>query len=137
VLQLNNHINIIHDCNNVQAVLNNFDVAIHTATSESGPLVLIEYMMMGLPFLTYQTGEVVHQIKNDLPECIIDNFNTIEWIMQLDYLLQQNKNELSAKLKSSFENIIQPKLIIINAWIFIRKVWLYRNRIIFLHSHFI
>lgn len=101
-LQLNNHIKIIHDCNNVQAILNNFHLAIHTAKSESGPLVLIEYMMLGLPFLTYQTGEVVHQIINDLPECIIDNFNITEWMTQINSLLQQNKNELSIKLKSSF-----------------------------------
>jgi glycosyltransferase involved in cell wall biosynthesis len=101
-MQLKEYISIIHDCDNIQSVLNNFHLAIHTATSESGPLVLIEYMMAGLPFLSYKTGEVVHQIANDLPQCIVDTFNIHEWVSRINHLLQQNKNELSIKLKSSF-----------------------------------
>lgn len=37
--------------------------AIHTAASESGPLVLLEYMSAGIPFLAYNTGEVAKTIQ--------------------------------------------------------------------------
>ena len=101
-LQLNDLISIKHDIINVASVLHQFDLAIHTATSESGPLVLMEYMAAGLPFLTYQTGEVVHQINNDLPECIIDNFEIENWINKINHLLQLNADELSQRLQDTY-----------------------------------
>ena len=101
-LQLNDCISIQHDITNIDAVLQQYDLAIHTATSESGPLVLIEYMAAGLPFLSYQTGEVVHQIKNELPECIINNFETDEWIKKIVQLLQINTEQLSQRLQNIY-----------------------------------
>src|SRR5207249_7453700 len=65
--ELEQDITILTDCTNIQPLLNRFHLAIHTAKSESGPLVLIEYMAQGLPFIAYNTGEVVEEIKNKLP----------------------------------------------------------------------
>ncbi len=101
-LQLNNFISIEHDITDVSSVLHQFDIAIHTATSESGPLVLIEYMAAGLPFISYQTGEVVHQISEELPECIIDNFEIEEWINKIDHLLKLNTDKLSQILLNTY-----------------------------------
>jgi len=72
---INQFITIITDCTNVQHLLSEFDLAIHTSRSESGPLVLIEYIAQNLPFVTYKTGEVVNQLKEDLPEFIMQNFD--------------------------------------------------------------
>jgi glycosyltransferase involved in cell wall biosynthesis len=40
------------------ALLAQADLAVLPSHSESGPLVLIEYMLTGLPFVAFQTGEV-------------------------------------------------------------------------------
>jgi len=98
VLQLNDVVSIRTDCTNVQDIMYEFDAAIHTAKSESGPLVLIEYMAQGLPFLTYKTGEVVYQIEEALPFCVIDNFEVDRWIQQLQALLQMPVTPLREQL---------------------------------------
>ena len=51
-----------------------FEIGLQTAKSESGPLVLIEYLAQSLPFLTFNTGQVVDDIKSDIPQLILDNF---------------------------------------------------------------
>lgn len=104
-LQLEKFISIVHDCDNIQKILPQFDIAIHTAKTESGPLVLIEYLSAGLPFLTYETGEVVYQIKAVLNECIINNFEIDDWISKINYLLQLNSSELSQRLQTIYSNI--------------------------------
>lgn len=85
---INNHnlasnINIVHDCYNIQPVLSQYHLALHTAKTESGPLVLIEYMAQGLPFLAFKTGEVVDEIINDVPELIMKNFSVNDWIYKI------------------------------------------------------
>lgn len=87
----------------IQAVLHEFDLALHTATSESGPLVLIEYMAQYLPFLTYNTGEVVQQIKNEVPEFIMQNFDEEAWANRIKELLQKDKEVLQHLLQNLFD----------------------------------
>jgi glycosyltransferase involved in cell wall biosynthesis len=104
-LHLEEIISLVHDCDNIQTILSQFDLAIHTAKTESGPLVLIEYLSAGLPFLTYETGEVVYQIKDALSECIINNFDIDNWISQINNLIQLNADELSSRLKSIYQQL--------------------------------
>lgn len=107
-LNLKNHISIFNNSQNVQAELHRFHLALHTAKSESGPLVLIEYMLHGLPFITYKTGEVVATILNEFPELILDNFNIACWIEAMQQLhLNKQLNERLKKCysaKFSIEN---------------------------------
>ncbi len=63
---LEDHVTFNSHCNNIQPVLYCYDLALHPSKSETGPLVLIEYLAQSLPFLTFNTGEVVHQIRNEL-----------------------------------------------------------------------
>ena len=97
-LQLAERVNFIFDADEIQPLLHQFDLAIHTSKSESGPLVLIEYMAQGLPFITFNTGEVVQQIKSELPELITDDFNTTSWVEKTGFLLEGN-NLLSIQEK--------------------------------------
>jgi glycosyltransferase involved in cell wall biosynthesis len=62
--------------------LHNF--AIHTAVSETGPLVLMEYMSAGLPFLAFDTGEVARTTKKEIGEHYIDNFDPAAWIERIE-----------------------------------------------------
>jgi glycosyltransferase involved in cell wall biosynthesis len=48
----------------VPAVLKAVDFAVMASRSESGPLVLIEYMALGLPFVAFQVGAISHQAAN-------------------------------------------------------------------------
>lgn len=94
-------VNFVHDCSDIQPELLKFDVAIHTALSETGPLVLIEYLAQGLPFVTYNTGEVVKQIGRDAPELIADNFDVSDWTEKIVML---KKNKESQHLTSIYNN---------------------------------
>jgi glycosyltransferase involved in cell wall biosynthesis len=78
---------------------NNYSLAIHCATSETGPLVLLEYMAYGIPFISYRTGEVASTVAEDLPLHFIDSFETNKWQQQIDSILSGN---CSNKLKETF-----------------------------------
>lgn len=84
-----NNINVdfVTDLNDVQSVLKYSKVGLHTSASETGPLVLIEYLAQGLPFLAYETGEVAKMLKPHFPEYFIDNFELEQWKERLDLIL--------------------------------------------------
>ncbi len=85
-LGLEKSIKFVHDCTAIQPLLKQYDVALHTAKSETGPLVLIEYIAQGLPFLTYNTGEVVAQVGDDIPEFVMSNFVVENWVSKIDLI---------------------------------------------------
>lgn len=91
------------DCIAVQTILPRFSFAIHTAVSESGPLVLIEYLAQQIPFLTYNTGQVVQQIKNELPQFIVHTFDVNDWVHAFNILTQQDQPLLKQKMEMVFE----------------------------------
>lgn len=64
---------------NAQSVMHWANFGLHTSVSETGPLVLIEYLAHGLPFLAYDTGEVAQRLKKDFPLFFIDNFDLEQW----------------------------------------------------------
>lgn len=100
---LESYADIQTNCTNIQAIAHEYDLALHTATSESGPLVLIEYIAQGLPFISYNTGEVVQQIKNDLPEFIMPSFHIEEWVKQVHLILTMDQYSLQKKMQETFD----------------------------------
>ena len=99
---LSDSVCFIHNCVDIQSVLHNYDLALHTAISETGPLVLMEYMAQSLPFVTYHTGEVVEQINSELPEFVMDSFCVSEWVLRINHILANNKEYLKNKLTTFF-----------------------------------
>lgn len=95
------NIRIVEGVSNVQPLLNKYKIAIHCAPSESGPLVLMEFMAQGIPFVVYRTGEVVRQIQNDLPELIVDNFEIQNWIDRIGFI-EQHYEEIKRKISIVF-----------------------------------
>jgi glycosyltransferase involved in cell wall biosynthesis len=61
--------------------------AVHPAKSESGPLVLLEYLAHGLPFLASDTGQVAAIAKQQLPELFLSTLDLEEWEDRLRQLL--------------------------------------------------
>lgn len=95
-------ITFIHDADNVQQLLPQFDIGLHTSPSESGPLAVIEYMAQGLPFVAYNTGEVITSIKNELAECVALSFDNTEWVKKIQHLQLTDKALLQQKLQLAF-----------------------------------
>ncbi len=82
-------LNIIKDKINIQDQLINYSLAIHTSLSESGPLIAIECLSVGLPILMFNTGAVAKKILHKTPELIKQDINCESWVSSI---LQFHKN---------------------------------------------
>ncbi len=102
-LGMANHITWVHNADSVQQLLPKFDIGLHTSPSESGPLAVIEYLAQGLPFVAYDTGEVINTIKPELAGCIAETFNPGEWEMKIYQLQAGNTTPLKQQLQTVFE----------------------------------
>ena len=76
---LENRVSFIHNENNIQKVLGSFKLGLMTSVSESGPLILIEYLAQSLPFVAYKTGQVANVLSDELP-FFADDFNLDNWL---------------------------------------------------------
>lgn len=106
---LQQSISFIHHCSNVQSILHQFSAAIHCAHSESGPLVLIEYIAQGLPFVTYHTGEVAEQLYPHLPGWIMHDFDVDKWVQAIDYVMQQPGEKIREQCGQLYEHYYSPQ----------------------------
>lgn len=104
-LNLTKKVHFIHNQIDVQEILPKFQLGLMTSFSESGPLVLIEYMAQNLPFISFKTGEVVNSIGNDISDFIISNFKLTEWNQALNKLLEKNPKEF----ETLYEKYFNPK----------------------------
>jgi glycosyltransferase involved in cell wall biosynthesis len=85
--------------------MNHYSFAIHTAKSETGPLVLIEYLSVGIPFIAFETGEVAKDLKQHLPVFFKDNFDIIEWCDTLLKMKSMDKSMLKQKEINLFKEL--------------------------------
>ena len=104
---LSTTVKIVSGVNNVYDVMGKYDLAIHTASNETGPLVLLEYMQAGLPFVTYNTGDVATHISNSLPEVVVQSFEMEQWITTINNMLlnKQVRESIKIKMKQVVEEI--------------------------------
>lgn len=106
------YIQIVPDETEPQKYLSNFKLALHTSFSETAPLVLLEYLAHGLPFVTYNTGEVVNQIRKELPEFIASSFKIEEWVKKINFIeskiFSDNEN-LKIRLQKIFMEKFSPQ----------------------------
>lgn len=107
LVSANETINLFSNEFNIQGKLQNYTLALHVAHSESGPLVLMEYLIQGLPFLAHKTGEVADVLYHELPECFVDNLEKHEWNRKLEFLKSNMPNE--EKLKNLFYKYFGPE----------------------------
>lgn len=83
------NIEYIHNATSGIDILNEINpkVGIHCSYSESGPLVLLEFAACGLPFLTFDTGEIAKKVKEVLPELVLNSWDLEEWQERLDMIM--------------------------------------------------
>ena len=98
------NVHFIQDCPEVQAILPGFQLGLHTSLKESGPLVLLEYLAQGLPFLAYATGAVAALIRPEFPEYFMDHFDPEQWQKRITQLLhsQPDTDKMERVLKAHF-----------------------------------
>lgn len=74
-----------------------YDLGVHCAPRESGPLVLWEYLSQGMPFLAYPTGSASARIRPRFPEFFVDRFDLEIWSRNLDMLRQSGCRRSEAR----------------------------------------
>lgn len=94
-------VKIIHGVHKLSTVMPQYHFALHTAKSETGPLVLLEYMLAGVPFLTYNTGDVAVNLRVQIPELVVHSFNIAEWKEKIfsTMLNHQKRQELQVRMQ--------------------------------------
>ncbi len=101
VKELDDLITINSTISSAQGLIKSAKLGLHTSKSESGPLVLIEYLAQGIPFLAYETGEVAQILKPHFPDFFIDNFEVDNWKNRIERILKAEPDQL--KMLSIFE----------------------------------
>lgn len=101
---LQGRVNFIQNVKEVQPVLNNYLFGLSCSKSESGPLVLLEYLAQGIPFLSFSTGSVFNRLSDSYPEFFCESFDELEWINKMKNL----KNFDSIDCKTILEENYSP-----------------------------
>lgn len=104
---LQNRVKIVEGISDIYAVLGNYNFAIHTSPHETGPLVLLEYMHAGLPFLTFKTGDVIANIEEKMPEVIVDSFDINSWKNAIEQFMMDANRRMMLRIKMN--SIIEEK----------------------------
>lgn len=91
------------DVSDVLPYLPQYKLAIHTAKSETGPLVAMEYLKSGTNFIAFNTGEVIRQIKKELPQNILYDFELENWIRAIEATMKDSISE--HRLTDVFERL--------------------------------
>lgn len=109
-MKLSDRVQVFKDCSNIQAILHKYFMAIHTSKSETGPLVLLEYLAQRTPFICYDTGQIAKLTSPTIPEFVIDNFKLGSWIKSINYIsntLQEKPNYFDKRMDTLFSQFSQ------------------------------
>tara|TARA_R110000868_G_scaffold12619_5_gene59988 strand:+ start:6979 stop:8040 length:1062 start_codon:yes stop_codon:yes gene_type:complete len=91
-LHVSEKVKFIHGNTNIQTELNKYSMAIMPSLSESGPLVLIECLAQGLPFVSYKTGEVSRVLEKEFSFCFSNTFDIEVWVEKINNVLDSGYN---------------------------------------------
>jgi glycosyltransferase involved in cell wall biosynthesis len=90
---LDGRVNIITNETDVPQHYAKYDLALHTASNETGPLVVFEYLSAGMPFLCSMAGQSPQNIKPMLPEIIVQSYDVNDWVLAIKNFLQQSNSD--------------------------------------------
>jgi len=71
------------------------DFAVLPSRSESGPLVLLEYLACGLPFVAFNVGGISNKLNHHLSEYFVDPGNVNEFSIKLSHLIDFSEGDAS------------------------------------------
>ncbi len=95
---------VIHtNVSDIGGYLYKYDLAIHCSRAETGPLVLLEYLCAGLPFVSIDRGEVTKVIVKQFPDLVIQDYRVDEWCVRVTQLERSMyKDSLRSFFKTEF-----------------------------------
>ncbi len=76
---LGDQVRIITTETNIQSVLPRYHFAIHTSRTEVYPLVILEYLAEGVPFLFFNAGEMTQLLAGSLRDFYIGDLELSSW----------------------------------------------------------
>lgn len=102
---------IIHNgLSNVFNFTGKVNLALMPSIEESGPLVLIEYLILNLPFLAHNVGDITDKIATFLPNQVMDNLNPSIWAKKIQsYDFQKDIMEYERIFSSEFNEEVAYK----------------------------
>lgn len=100
-------INIITEVTDFSTLYGQYSLAIHCSPKETGPLVLIEYLAAGLPFIAYQTGSAADIIAAELPQLFMQNFEPGQWQQRITEIIQNE--ELPRQMQELYKKKFNPE----------------------------
>lgn len=103
----NKDITIRQGVTDFKDVYSQYKMAIHCSPAETGPLVLIEYLAAGLPFIAFKTGSAAETIAADLPQLFMNNFEYADWQQRIQETFADKT--LPEKMKALFAEKFSPK----------------------------
>lgn len=103
----NPRIRIISGISDFSGIYGHYNLAIHSSLAETGPLVLLEYLSAGLPFIAYKTGSAAEKISDFLPAMLMNDFDLNNWRQQVALIL--NDSMLPQKMRELFNQEFSPE----------------------------
>lgn len=100
-------IRIIQGITDFSDIYHRYGIAIHCSHAETGPLVLIEYLAAGLPFIAYQSGSAADAIAQSLPQLFMNTHEIAEWEQRIPEIVEDE--QLSSKMKSLYSSQFNPQ----------------------------
>jgi len=100
-LGLHEHFKFAGIQENALAWIKGADFAVMPARSESGPLVLIEYMMCGVPFAAFNVGWVSNLISQRLPDYFAKPGSIVQLYHRMIEILESAPDELIERIQKS------------------------------------
>lgn len=79
----------LQNVDDVSNMLPEYQLGIFCSLSESGPLVILEYLLCGLPFLAYKTGGIAEILSRYFPIFFLDTFDKETWKKRIGELLER------------------------------------------------
>lgn len=101
------NVKFIHGVTDFRNGYNNYELAIHTSTSETGPLVLLEYLSAGMPFLASKVGGVADAIAEYLPQLFMEHWEPKMWEKRIQMLTTDK--ELPQQMRNVFQQHFSPE----------------------------
>ena len=109
---LQEQINFITGENNVEEHFHKYDLALHTANNETGPLVVLEYLAAGLPFLISSAGQSPALIARHNPKLVISSYNSNVWLQAIQNFYAMSADaqvELLGEMEATAERLLSAE----------------------------
>ena len=95
-------VNFMQEIDNVSHLLGRYKIGLFCSISESGPLVLLEYFVQGLPFIAYRTGGISDVLFKYVPQYFMDTFDMDRWVEKYQQLNDRVlRKEVKAKTRKN------------------------------------